>query len=86
MLKFLKNLFFKPLPQEAAAPSISREDAPLIFARAFSSDDGQRALSYLRGIVNTRIAGPDGSEGALRYYDGQRGLLQTITTLIEQSK
>lgn len=86
MLKMLKNLFKKPLAQDAVVLAPSRDDAPRLFARVFGSDDGQKILSYLRATVNVRVAGPEGTESALRYYDGQRGLLQTINGLIEQGK
>jgi hypothetical protein len=86
MLKTLKTLFRKPLPQDSGVPAPAREDAPRLFARLFACDDGQKALSYLRATVNARVAGPEAGESALRYYDGQRGLLQTIQGLIEQGK
>lgn len=86
ILTILKNLFNKAMPQESAVIAPAREDAPRIFARLFSSDDGQRVLSYLRSTINARVAGPEAGEAQLRYQDGQRGLLQTISGLIEQGK
>lgn len=86
MPKFLKSFFKKSLPQEPGGIVVTREDAPQLFARTFGSDDGQKVISYLRATVNGRVAGPEGGEGILRYYDGQRGLLQTINGLIEQGK
>jgi hypothetical protein len=86
MFSFVKNLFAKPLVQEPVIITPSREEAPRIFARLFASDDGQKVLSFLRVSVNGRVSGPEASESALRYYDGQRGLLQTINGLIEQGK
>ncbi|MBU6235267.1 MAG: hypothetical protein KGQ41_05435 [Alphaproteobacteria bacterium] len=86
MMGFFKSLFTKPLLQEAKAIVPAREDAPAIFARLFSSDDGQKVLSYLRASVNARVAGPEASEAVLRYCDGQRALLQTIHGLVEQGR
>jgi hypothetical protein len=86
MFNLIKSLFSAPLLPSADIPPPAREDAPRIFARLFSGDDGQKVLSYLRMTVNARVAGPEAEESALRYYDGQRGLLQTINGLIEQGK
>ena len=89
MFEFLKKFLSigkQPLPQEADTIIPSRDDAPRIFARLFSSDDGKLAMSYLRATVNARVSGPEAGEGHLRYQDGQRGLLQTINALVEQGK
>lgn len=86
MFDFIRRFLTPPLPQEPAIVTPSRDDAPRIFARLFSGDDGQKVLSYLRVSINNRVAGPDAAESVLRYYDGQRALLQTIHTLIEQGK
>lgn len=86
MLQFLKNVFARTLPQEMTGIVVPRDDAPSLFARTFASDDGQKVLSYLRATVNARVGGPEAGESALRYYDGQRGLLQTINGLIDQGK
>jgi pyruvate carboxylase len=86
MINWLKNLFLKPLLQDAHITAPARDDAPRIFARLFSSDDGQKVLSYLRVTVNARVGGPEAGESQLRYQDGQRGLLQTINGLIEQGR
>lgn len=83
---FIRRLFSAKLITEPAIPVTTREDAPRIFARLFSSDDGQRVLAYLRQTINARVGGPEAGEAALRYQDGQRGLLQTINGLIEQGR
>jgi len=89
MFKFIKKLLSagrQALPQEPDMITPTRDDAPRIFARLFSSDDGKLVLSYLRATVNARVSGPEAGEGALRYQDGQRGLLQTIHGLVEQGR
>lgn len=89
MIEFLKRFLSigtKPVALEPETIVVSRDDAPRIFARTFSSDDGRLALSYLRATVNARVSGPEAGEAALRYHDGQRGLLQTINTLVEQGR
>jgi hypothetical protein len=86
MINFIKKFFSKKLLQDVTALVPAREDAPVVFARAFSTDDGQKALSYLRANFNARVAGPEATEAMLRYMDGQRGLLQTIQSLVEQGR
>ncbi|HEY8962874.1 MAG TPA: hypothetical protein VIN59_00270 [Alphaproteobacteria bacterium] len=89
MIEFLKKFLMigkRILPQEPDVIVPTRDDAPRIFARLFSSDDGKIALSYLRATVNARVSGPEAGEAALRYQDGQRGLLQTINALVEQGR
>lgn len=86
MIRFFKKFFSKTLAQEPKVIVVAREDAPVVFARAFSSDDGQKVLSYLRATINTRVGGPEASEAALRYTDGQRALLQTIQSLVDQGR
>ncbi len=85
-LNFIKNLFSKKTMFEPAIVPPAREDAPRIFARVFGNDDGQKVLAYLRSTINARVAGPEGTEAALRYQDGQRGLIQTIQGLAEQGR
>ncbi len=86
MIGFIKKLFTAKVTPETTGVALAREDAPRVFARLFSGDDGQKVLAYLRGMVNARVAGPDGSDALLRYQDGQRGLLQSIAGLIEQGR
>lgn len=86
MMGFLKRLFSTDIAPPRPERVPTRDEAPRIFARAFSTDDGQLVLSYLRGCFLARVAGPAASEGDLRYLDGQRGLLQHICQLVEQGK
>ncbi|MCB1537781.1 MAG: hypothetical protein H6865_05290 [Rhodospirillales bacterium] len=86
MFRLIQKQFRKSLLQEEGGPAPTRAEAPRIFARVFSGPDGACALSYLRATVNARVAGPEAGEAMLRYQDGQRGLLQTITGLIEQGR
>jgi hypothetical protein len=54
--------------------------------RAFSNEDGQRALAYLQYIVFYRQLGADVSNESLRFHEGQRALLSTILRMIEQGR
>lgn len=52
-----------------------------LFARVFSSEEGQKILAYLHHITTCRIAPPNASEEQLRHMEGQRALLKTIENL-----
>lgn len=56
------------------------------FARLFSSDDGQKVLSYLQVITFNRALGPGSPEEQLRYLEGQRSLVATILRLIDRGR
>lgn len=86
MIGFLRRIFFGVAVPIKAERVPHRDEAPRIFARLFASDDGQLAISYLRAYLHGRVAGPQASEGELRYLDGQRGFLQFIGQLVEQGK
>lgn len=83
---FLKRLFSTDIAPPKPERVPTRDEAPRIFARLFSSDDGQLVLSFLRASFGGRVAGPQASEGDLRYLDGQRGMLQFICQQVEQGK
>ena len=89
MIAFLKKILGRGVKTLAFEPDViapARDDAPRIFARLFASDDGTKVLAYLRGTVNTRVAGPEAPEALLHFQDGQRALLQTIQSLILQGR
>lgn len=87
MMRLILNFFKRTATMpESNIPVPAREDAPVIFARLFQSDDGQRVIAYLKAQISSRAAGPEASEAMLRYCDGQRGLLQTIQGLVEQGR
>jgi hypothetical protein len=66
----LEQLRLEPVLRQSDALTIER-----LFKRVFSSEDGQRALAYLRYITAQKSGGPDASEAQLRFYDGQRALI-----------
>lgn len=53
-------------------------------ARLFMGPDGQDLLAFLRRETKERALGPEASDGALRYLEGQRALVQRIETLIDR--
>lgn len=60
------------------------QDLALAFARCFKSRDGQRVWRHLRGLTVDRVLGPDVSDAALRYLEGQRQLIHHIARLVDR--
>lgn len=67
-------------------PSPKKEDIASVFSRLFQSDDGKRALAHLQAITYERSLGPDASNEALRYLEGQRSMIGLIFRLIDQGR
>lgn len=61
-------------------------DVEKAFARLFSSEDGQKVLSYLQVITFQRALGHASPEEQLRYMEGQRSLVATILRLIDRGR
>lgn len=55
-------------------------------ARLFSTDDGQRVLSYLQTVTFCRALGADSADAQLRYMEGQRALVAAILRLIDRGR
>jgi hypothetical protein len=51
-------------------------------ARLFRGDDGERLLRHLHALTRDRHLGPDASDAALRYLEGQRALVAHLDRLI----
>lgn len=60
------------------------QDLALAFARCFQSRDGRRVWRHLRGLTVDRVLGPDVSDAALRYLEGQRQLIHHIARLVDR--
>jgi|GEM_PF-711552 len=56
------------------------------FVRCFSSDDGMRVLSHLRSMTRDRVLGPEASDAALRYIEGQRQLVAFVESQIARGR
>lgn len=69
-------------------PSVKLEqkDMERVFTRLFSTEDGQRALSYLQVMTFQRAHGPNVSDEQLRYSEGQRSLVATILRMIDRGR
>lgn len=55
-------------------------------AKCFAGSDGRQMLRYLRTITVERTLGPDVDDAHLRYLEGQRQLVQHISSLIERGR
>ncbi|MAZ75706.1 MAG: hypothetical protein CMH31_00205 [Micavibrio sp.] len=65
---------------------MEQKDMERVFTRLFSTDDGQRALSYLQVMTFQRAHGPNVSDEQLRYAEGQRSLVATILRMIDRGR
>lgn len=72
--------------RDDAAQFASDPDLTNAYARTFCSDSGRRVLGHLRSITSGRVLGPDSSDAALRYVEGQRQLVQYISSLVERGR
>ena len=75
--------WFEPAP---AATDDQRQTLARAFARVFSAPDAPLVLAHLRALTVERSLGPDASDAALRYLEGQRMLVQHILSLIERGR
>lgn len=65
---------------------MATDDLPLAAARCFRGNDGRRLLDYLRSITIERTLGPGADDATLRHLEGQRQLVQHLTTLIDRGQ
>ncbi len=77
-----KGLVHKPYDMSKA----ERRDVERAFTRLFTSDDGQKVLSYLQVITFQIALGPDSADEQLRYMEGQRAMVATILRLIDRGR
>lgn len=55
-------------------------------ATCFAGIHGRQLLNYLRAITVERTLGPDVDGAHLRFLEGQRQLVQHISSLIERGR
>jgi hypothetical protein len=63
-----------------------QEDMPTRFARCFSGEDGEAALSHLAEMTLARPLGANAHNGILRHLEGQRYLVSYIMGLVRQGR
>lgn len=54
------------------------------YTRTFSSPSGKQVLKHLRRLVNDKIFGQNISDNDLRWWAGQRALVQMIENYIKK--
>lgn len=74
----------QPVPDMSAV--IARDDAARLMARLFQTEDGRKVMAYLRALLLPRVGGPEATDAALRYQDGQRSVLTLIQGFIDQGR
>lgn len=65
---------------------IEQKNMKRVFARAFSTEDGKKALAYLQYITFYRGFGAEVSNDFLRHVEGQRSIVSTILKFVDQGK
>lgn len=63
-----------------------KKDIERMFARLFSTEDGQKVLAYLHYTTFQRAFGANASDEQLRYAEGQRALVATILRLVDRGR
>lgn len=77
----------KGLLYKASEPAANEmRDIERAFTRLFSTDDGQKVLSYLQVMTFQRALGPGAADEQLRYLEGQRSMIATILRLIDRGR
>ena len=65
---------------------MEQQEIKRLFVRAFASEDGKKALAYLRHFTSHRSFNPETSNETLRFMEGQRALINTIQKLSDHNK
>lgn len=63
-----------------------QKDIERLFARLFSTEDGEKVLAYLHHTTFQRAFGSNAAEEQLRFSEGQRALVATILRLIDRGR
>ncbi len=79
-MKFLNKMKDRLALMNIVAQS-DQKNIDRLFARVFSTDDGQKILAYLHHITANRVMSAQATEEQLRHMEGQRALVQTIQKL-----
>ena len=81
------------LPRRHDAPLISvpvppadRDAVARAYARLFNTDDGRLVLAHLQGQAFLRPHTPDAPDSHIRFFEGQRALVNTMLRLIAIGK
>ncbi|MBB4266110.1 hypothetical protein [Roseospira visakhapatnamensis] len=76
-----------PLPASPGSPETeAHAGLARVAARVFRGDDGARVLAHLRALTTHRHLGPEASDAALRFLEGQRALVAHLERLIAEGR
>lgn len=64
----------------------SKSEASVLFAHAFSGENGERMMNYLYSMTFDRLFGPETSEASLRFAEGQKAMVMHIEALIKAGR
>lgn len=80
--------WLSPQPPKTGDDSTTEADRTLAicFTRTFGQGEGARVLTHLRTLTKERVLGPETSDNALRYMEGQRGLVAYMEQLIARGR
>lgn len=79
-----KSAVLPELPRKTE--EMSREDIGRLYARVFSSADGQKVLEHMQRTTFMRSLGSECSDAVLRHIEGQRYFVQQIARLAEAGR
>lgn len=88
MLGFKKNV--TDIAGTAAYTShvsrLEQSEIERIFARVFSSEEGQKVLAWLQVMTFHRAGNAGSTDEQLRFMEGQRSLVASILRMIDRGK
>ncbi len=64
----------------------SDDEAALLFARVFTTDEGERVLEHLWRMTLDQATGPSITDAHLRHLEGQRFIVKYITHQIRKGQ
>jgi len=78
--------FFEPAPQDEQQP-VKKDEIDILMARTFGTEEGKRALAWLRSVTIEVPAWVPGQEAAYGYArEGQNSLVREIERRIARAK
>ena len=76
----------RPVFEMPELPRSEKQQVEKIYARLFSTEDGQQVLAHLQSIAFLRAYGAESSDAQIRYAEGQRALVATIMRLVNAGR
>lgn len=94
MLKIFLNkikLLFEPIEEiliqrSKTVAAMNARDIEILYARLFSSEDGQKVLTHLQLGNLQRSIGTNASDAQLRYAEGKRAVVSDIVRRVSRGR